>query len=201
MLAAVYGAGVRVRQWLYERGYLRSQRVAGPVIVVGNVTVGGTGKTPFVIWLIERLRELGIQGAVVTRGYGRSHSRRVTNDILRVDASCRAEEVGDEALLISRRAQCPVYVCRDRVAAAQAALADGARVVIADDGLQHLRLARDAEIVLVDAMRGWGNGALLPAGPLRENPARAARASAIVLTGPGTPAIDPAVRLNCANEP
>lgn len=194
VLSSVYGAGVRLRHHLYARGYLRSKRVAGRVIVVGNLTVGGTGKTPLVIWLIERLRELGLEGAVVTRGYGRSHSRRVTNDILRVDASCRAEEVGDEALLISRRAQCAVYVCRDRVAAAQAALADGARVVIADDGLQHLRLARDAEVVLIDAMRGWGNGALLPAGPLREAPERAARATALVLTGPGTPAIDSRLR-------
>ncbi len=189
VFSSAYGACVRVRHYLYARGYLPSQRVAGRVIVVGNLTVGGTGKTPFVIWLIERLRELGIEGAVVTRGYGRSHSRRVTNDILRVDASCRADDVGDEALLISRRAQCPVYVCRDRVAGAQAALADGARVVIADDGLQHLRLARNAEIILVDAMRGWGNGALLPAGPLREPPERAAQASAVVLTGPGTPAL------------
>jgi tetraacyldisaccharide 4'-kinase len=187
-LAPLYGAGVRLRQSLYARGWLRTQRVAGPVIVVGNLTVGGTGKTPFVIWLVERLRELGFAVAVVTRGYGRSYSRRVTNDILRVDASCRAEDVGDEALLLSRRADCPVYVCRDRVAAARVALADGARVVIADDGLQHLRLARDAEIVLVDAMRGWGNGALLPAGPLREEPARAALATAVVLTGDGTPA-------------
>ena len=190
----LYGALVRLRHSLYARGWLRSQRVAGCVIVVGNVTVGGTGKTPFVIWLVERLRDLGLKVAVVTRGYGGNHSRRVTNDILRVDASCRAEEVGDEALLISRRAGCPVYVCRDRVAAAQAALADGARVVIADDGLQHLRLARDAEIVLVDAMRGWGNGALLPAGPLREDPARAARATAVVLTGTGSPATAIAAR-------
>jgi tetraacyldisaccharide 4'-kinase len=188
VLSPLYGAGMRLRRSLYARGWLRTHRVAGPVIVVGNLTVGGTGKTPFVIWLVERLRDLGLKVAVVTRGYGRSHSRRVTNDILRVDATCRAEDVGDEALLISRRAECPVYVCRDRVRAAQAALADGARVVIADDGLQHARLARDAEIVLVDAMRGWGNGALLPAGPLREEPARAARATALVLTGPGTPA-------------
>jgi tetraacyldisaccharide 4'-kinase len=185
----LYGAAVRLRQESYRRGWLRSLRVSGAVIVVGNLTVGGTGKTPFVVWLVARLRELGLKVAVVTRGYGRSHSRRVTNDILRVDASCRAEEVGDEALLISRRADCPVYVCRDRVAAAKAALSDGAQVVIADDGLQHLRLARDAEIVLVDAMRGWGNGELLPAGPLREDPARVAQASAVVLTGSGNPLI------------
>lgn len=190
----VFGALVRLRRSLYAHGWLRSQRVAGAVIVVGNLTVGGTGKTPLVLWLVERLRELGLKVAVITRGYGRNRSRRVTNDILRVDASCQAEEVGDEALLISRRADCPVYVCRDRVAAAQAALADGAQVVIADDGLQHLRLERDAEIVLIDAMRGWGNGALLPAGPLREDPSRALRATAVVLTGAGTPAIASAAR-------
>ena len=182
----VYGAVVRCRHWLYARGWLRAHRVGAPVIVVGNVTVGGTGKTPFVIWLVGRLRGMGLAVAVVTRGYGRSRSRRVTNDILRVDGSCRAEDVGDEALLISRRAGCPVYVCRDRVAAARAAIDDGATVVIADDGLQHLRLARDAEIVLVDAMRGFGNGMLLPAGPLREAVARVARATSIVLTGAGS---------------
>ena len=187
-----YGALVRLRHWLYARGWLRAYRVGAPVIVVGNLTVGGTGKTPFVIWLVGRLRGMGLAVAVVTRGYGRSRSRRVTNDILRVDASCRAEDVGDEALLISRRTGCPVYVCRDRVAAARAALADGAAVVIADDGLQHLRLARDAEIVLIDAMRGFGNGSLLPAGPLREAVARVARAGATVLTGAG--AAPPALR-------
>jgi tetraacyldisaccharide 4'-kinase len=194
LCSPLYGALLSLRNLLYARGWLRAVRVAAPVIVVGNLTVGGTGKTPFVIWLVARLRELGLKVAVVTRGYGRSHSRRVTTDILRVDASCRADEVGDEALLIARRAECPVYVCRDRVAAAQAALADGAQVVIADDGLQHLRLARDAEIVLIDAMRGWGNGALLPAGPLREHPERAARVTAVVLTGAGTPASLPATR-------
>ena len=159
---------------LYARGWLRAHRVGAPVIVVGNLTVGGTGKTPFVIWLVQRLSEFGFRVAVVTRGYGRNHSRRVTNDILRVDADCRAEDVGDEALLIRRRAQCPVYVCRDRVPQ-RGRRSPRRAVVIADDGLQHLALARDAEIVLVDGMRGWGNGALLPAGPLREDPARAPR--------------------------
>ncbi len=181
----VYGAVVRLRAWLYARGWLQSVRVAVPVIVVGNVTVGGTGKTPFVIWLAGRLRTLGLPVAVVTRGYGRSSTGRVTTDILRVDDSCRADEVGDEALLIRRRSGCPVYVSRDRVAAAQAAIADGARVVIADDGLQHLRLARTVEIALVDGQRGLGNGALLPAGPLREDAARLGTVAAVVLTGSG----------------
>ena len=180
-----YRASVRFRAWLYARGWLRSIQVGAPVIVVGNVTVGGTGKTPLVIWLAGRLRAMGLPVAVVTRGYGRNNSRRVTSDILRVDASCRADEVGDEALLISRRAGCAVYVCRDRVAAAQAAIADGARLVIADDGLQHLRLRREVEIAVIDAQRGLGNGALLPAGPLRESASRLASVDAVVLTGAG----------------
>jgi len=184
-LSPLYGSAVYLRRRLYERGWLRTHRVGAPVIVVGNLTVGGTGKTPLVIWLVGKLRSLGLAVAVVTRGYGRSSSRRVTNDILRVDASCRAEDVGDEALLISRRTAAPVYVCRDRVAAAQAAIADGAALVIADDGLQHLRLGRDAELLVIDATRGFGNGQLLPAGPLREPPARRGRASAAVLTGGG----------------
>ncbi len=189
LLSPLYGFAVRCRHWLYARGWLRSVHVAAPVIVVGNITVGGTGKTPLVIWLVGRLRELGLVVAVVTRGYGRS-TGRVTTDILRVDENCRAEEVGDEALLIRLRTGIAVYVSRDRVAAAQAAIADGARVIIADDGLQHLRLARAVEIALVDGQRGLGNGALLPGGPLREEAARLAGVDAVVLTeaGAGAPA-------------
>jgi tetraacyldisaccharide 4'-kinase len=184
----LYGVAVRLRRWLYAHRWLPTHRIGAPVVIVGNLTVGGTGKTPLVIWLVGKLRQLGFAVAVVTRGYGRRSSRSVTNDILRVDASCRAEDVGDEALLISRRTASPVYVCRDRVAAAQAAVGDGAAIVIADDGLQHLRLGRDAEIVVIDATRGFGNGRLLPAGPLREDPALRTRASATVLTGGRTAA-------------
>lgn len=204
VLAVPYGLGVRLRTALYRRGWLRSARVAAPVIVVGNITVGGTGKTPLVIWLVARLRALGIPVAVVTRGYGRSSTGRVTTDILRVDENCRAIDVGDEALLIRLRTGSPVYVSRDRVAAARAAIADGARVVVADDGLQHLRLARDVEIALVDGQRGLGNGALLPAGPLRESPARLASVDAIVLTeaGAGAPPGDwsTALRMSLSGE-
>jgi tetraacyldisaccharide 4'-kinase len=188
-LSILYGLVVRWRSWLYARGWLRSVRVAAPVIVVGNITVGGTGKTPLVIWLAGRLRDLGLAVAVVTRGYGRRSTGRVTTDILRVDENCRAGDVGDEALLIRLRTGIPVYVSRDRVAAAQAAIADGARVIISDDGLQHLRLARAVEIALVDGQRLLGNGALLPGGPLREEAARLARVAAVVLTeaGAGAP--------------
>jgi len=146
------------------------------VIVVGNINVGGTGKTPLVIWLAGRLAALGLPVAVVSRGYGRRGHR----DVVQLLAGSSADEVGDEPLVIARRAQCPVYVGSDRVRAAQAAIAGGAAVVIADDGLQHLRLARDAEVALADTQRGFGNGALLPAGPLRELPARLDTVSALV---------------------
>lgn len=180
-LAVLYGVLMRVRRNAYARGWLRAQRVGCPLIVVGNITVGGTGKTPLVIWLAGELTALGLKVAVITRGYGReAHA-----GVLRVNARSSASAVGDEALLVFRRAQVPVYVCRDRLVAGRAAVAAGARVVIADDGLQHLRLAREFEIALIDAARGLGNGALLPAGPLREPHARLGGVGAVVLTGAG----------------
>ncbi len=189
-LAVLYGAAVRIRQRCYARGWCRAIAVGRPVIVVGNLTVGGTGKTPLVIWLTGALGALGVRVAVITRGYGRSARPRAAqghyqHDVLRVDELCTAADVGDEALLIWRRAQVPVFVSRDRVAAARAAVAAGAQLLIADDGLQHLRLARAVEIALIDAARGLGNGALLPAGPLRESAARLASVAAVVLTGEG----------------
>ncbi|HVL77385.1 MAG TPA: tetraacyldisaccharide 4'-kinase [Noviherbaspirillum sp.] len=159
---------VTLRRALYRAGLLRSERVGVPVVVVGNVFVGGTGKTPFTIWLVQALRGLGFVPGVVSRGYGAS-SRKPTL----VNPSSSAAEVGDEPLLIARRAACPVVVGRERVAAARALLAafPNVNLIIADDGLQHYALARDVEIVLCDA-RGNGNGWLLPAGPLREPASR-----------------------------
>ena len=184
-LSAVFGMLVRARRALYARGWCRAIRVAVPVIVVGNINVGGTGKTPLVIWLAGRLAALGLPVAVVSRGYG----RRGRRGLVPLLASSSANEVGDEPLVIARRAQCPVYVGSDRVRAAQAAIAAGAAVVIADDGLQHLRLARDVEVALADTQRGFGNGALLPAGPLREPATRLDTVSAVVWSvesfGPG----------------
>jgi len=204
-LARLYGVAVRVRQACYARGWCRVVRVGRPVVVVGNVTVGGTGKTPLVIWLAAELSALGLQVAVITRGYGRRARPRVApghyqHDVLRVDELCTAADVGDEALLIWRRAPVPVYVCRDRVAAARAAVAEGAQVLIADDGLQHLRLGRDVEIALIDATRGLGNGALLPAGPLREPPTRLGSVAAVVLTGEGAYRHAGAVRMQLTGD-
>ncbi|MCG2585548.1 tetraacyldisaccharide 4'-kinase [Massilia sp. TS11] len=163
-LAQLFGALAAARRARYADGRLAVTRLPVPVIVVGNVFVGGTGKTPFTIWLVQQLRALGARPGVVSRGFGR---RAGAPCLVGPDASAAA--VGDEPLLIARHGACPVMVGQQRAAAAQALLAAHPELdlIVADDGLQHYALARDAEIVLFDA-RGGGNGWLLPAGPLRE---------------------------------
>ncbi|HEX2532001.1 MAG TPA: tetraacyldisaccharide 4'-kinase [Burkholderiaceae bacterium] len=153
-----------LRRSLYHAGLLPTTRLPVPVIVVGNVLVGGTGKTPFVIWLIDALQRAGYVPGVVSRGYGAR-----TDAPQLVTAASAARDVGDEPLLIAGRTGVPVMVGRDRAAAAVALLRRYPHldVVVSDDGLQHYALGRDLEIVLFDA-RGAGNGWLLPAGPLRE---------------------------------
>ena len=121
---------------------------------------------------------MGLRVAIVSRGYG-GRARGVT----RVTVHSRPSEVGDEPLLLARRAQATVFVGKDRVAAAKAAVADGADIVLCDDGLQHLALMRDCEIVVIDGQRGFGNGCLLPRGPLRELPRRLRRVNAVVVNG------------------
>jgi tetraacyldisaccharide 4'-kinase len=167
-LATLFLLVVTLRRALYRFGLLPSRRLPVPVIVVGNTFVGGTGKTPFTIWLLEALRALGHMPGVVSRGYGSEREQ-----VLLVEAHTLASEAGDEPLLIARRTGCPVAVGRDRAAAGAALLAAFPQVnlIVADDGLQHYALARDAEIVLCDE-RGNGNGWLLPAGPLREPSSR-----------------------------
>jgi tetraacyldisaccharide 4'-kinase len=162
-LSALYGLFMRLRRAAYSRGWLASRHPGLPVIVVGNLTVGGTGKTPLVIWLAEQLRAAGQRPGVVLRGYG-GYARAPRL----VVASDEAEAVGDEAVLIARRVAVPVAVGVDRVAAAQLLARRGCTLVLADDGLQHLALRRDFSIAVIDGARGFGNGALLPAGPLRE---------------------------------
>jgi len=134
------------------------------VIVVGNIFVGGTGKTPLTIWLVQALQRAGLQPGVVSRGHGAHRDGEIA-----VSASSSPQQIGDEPLLIFQRTHCPVVVGRNRVAAAKALLADNPQVsiIVSDDGLQHYALQRDIEIVLFDT-RGAGNGWLLPAGPLRE---------------------------------
>lgn len=182
-LARIYGALIALRGWLFQRGLLRSQRVAAPVIVVGNVTVGGTGKTPLTIALVQRLREAGFTPGVASRGYGRQDDAQARW----VEANTAPEDGGDEPVLIARRTGAPVRVDRDRVAAAHALIAQGCDVIVCDDGLQHYRLQRDIEIEVMDGQRRYGNGRLLPAGPLREPAERGQRCDFRVLNG-GAPA-------------
>lgn len=180
-LAAVFGFAARLRR-RRQQALARLARPGAPVIVVGNVAVGGTGKTPFVIWLVERLREWGWHPGVVSRGYG-GHSNTWPRTV-RADSD--PAEVGDEPVLIATRARCPVVVGPDRLAAVRELIAGGGvDVVVSDDGLQHYRLWRDLEIVVVDASRGLGNGQLLPAGPLREPPERLAEVGLVVANGSG----------------
>ena len=169
LLAMLYGGGVRLRRGLYRRGWLRTQRVAAPVIVVGNFTAGGSGKTPLVIALVKHLHEAGWNPGVASRGYGRSDPGTPRW----VEAGSDPRSHGDEAVLIARRSGARVRVDADRVAAAQALVDAGCDVVVCDDGLQHLRLHRDIGIEVIDGARRYGNGRLLPAGPLREPPDQA----------------------------
>lgn len=167
-LSLLFGLLVSLRRNLYRLGMKQATRLPVPVVVVGNIFIGGTGKTPLVIWLVDALRQAGYTPGVISRGYGvrQGEVRPVT------DASC-AQEVGDEPSLIAERSACPVMVGRARVAVGRALLAAHPEVdvIVSDDGLQHYALARDIEIVLSDA-RGNGNGWLLPAGPLREPASR-----------------------------
>jgi tetraacyldisaccharide 4'-kinase len=164
VLSVVYGTVALTRRALYRTGILPRHRLAVPVIVVGNITAGGTGKTPLVIAIVEALRERGFKPGVISRGYAGSAS-----DCTIVGKRSDPLVVGDEARLIFDRTGVPIVVGRDRVAAGRLLLkSSGVDVIVTDDGLQHYRLRRDIEICVIDSERRFGNGKLLPAGPLRE---------------------------------
>lgn len=179
--SAVYWFASSLRAFLYRCGLLKTCQVAAPVVIVGNISAGGTGKTPTVIWLVDALRARGFTPGIVSRGYGGSQS----GTSMRVDADSDAAIVGDEPVLLARRARCPVAVDSDRVRAATMLIEDGVDVVIADDGLQHTRLRRDYEICVIDGARGLGNRRLLPAGPLRESPRRLETVDQVLINGSG----------------
>lgn len=178
-LAMLYRTIVACRGALYRRGIFKTRKLPVPVVIVGNINVGGTGKTPLVIWLSQRLRREGWVPGILSRGYGGSNSDRPQAVSLGSDPA----HVGDEPVVLARRSGCRVAVGPDRVAAAALLLQEGVNVIICDDGLQHLRLARDFEILVIDGDRRFGNGRCLPAGPLRESPARAATVDVIVQNG------------------
>ena len=174
----VYGRVVAARRDAFAAGKRAAVRVGCPVIVVGNLSVGGTGKTPMVAWLAWQLGALGKKVGIASRGYG-SGARHAQQ----VHQGADWHAFGDEPMLLQRRTGVPVVVDADRVAAAQRLIELGCDAILCDDGLQHLRLARDFELVVIDGERGLGNGRLLPAGPLREPAARAASVDAVVING------------------
>jgi tetraacyldisaccharide 4'-kinase len=188
LLAGLFALLIKLRYFCYRHQLFASTRLDVPVIVVGNLTVGGTGKTPLVVYLAQALMAQGIQVAVMASGYGGAlakHKKFATP----VDGNMSAADVGDEALLMAQQLNCPVWVGRNRGYVGQQLMAQQpyTQVIICDDGLQHYALARDIEIVLFDGARGLGNGYLLPAGPLREQPTRLACADYMVVNGTPMP--------------
>lgn len=198
--AGLFAAASATRRTAYRKGWVRSFSAGAPVVIVGNITVGGTGKTPITGWLAQSLTKAGRRPAIVSRGYGGRRQRSPVRVTPRSDAG----EVGDEPVMLAKQAECPVWVCIDRAGAARRAVAEGAEIVLSDDGLQHYRMARDLEICVVDGDRGLGNGRLLPAGPLRESSGRLAQVDEVLVQGmasdfPGLKfelRIDRAVRLD-----
>jgi len=170
-----------LRRAAYQSGLFKSSKIPVPVVVVGNISVGGTGKTPLVIWLAHKMVEAGWKPAIISRGYG----AKSLQTPVAVTAKSNPALVGDEPVLIAKRTACPVWVGRDRVAVAEALLESNpeCNIIISDDGLQHYSLQRDFEIAVIDASRIFGNGWLLPAGPLRERVARLSSVDAIVGNG------------------
>lgn len=171
---------VATRRLLFRLGILSSVKLPVPVIIVGNITVGGTGKTPLTLWLAEQLLAEGWHPGIISRGFGGSGSK--PQEVL---PGSDPAAVGDEPVLMAQRKLCPVWVGRDRPAAALAVLQAHPEcdIILSDDGLQHYRLQRDVEIVVVDGIRRFGNGFLLPAGPLREAPSRLREVDAVVING------------------
>ncbi len=178
-LSGLFWLIIKTRRLLYDFGVFKSKYVGVPVIVVGNITAGGTGKTPVSIWLAKSLKERGFMPGIVSRGYGGSKS----SSPMRVDAASDPAVVGDEPVLLAKRSTCPVAVDSDRVRAAGMLVDDGADLIIADDGLQHHRLERCYEICVIDGARWLGNRLILPAGPLRETTSRLAEVDQILVNG------------------
>ncbi len=181
-LSGLFRSLVALRRMAYRSGLLRSQTLPVPVIVVGNISVGGTGKTPLVAWLARFLQQQGYRPGIVSRGY-RGRARHWPQQVRPDSDPCM---VGDEAVLLARRSGCPMAVGPDRVAAARALLEHSdCNLILSDDGLQHYALARDIEIAVVDGVRRFGNGHCLPAGPLREPVSRLEEVDMVVSNGLG----------------
>lgn len=183
-LSAVYKNIINFRHWLYKKNILKIHKLSVPVIVVGNITMGGTGKTPLVIALALWLKEKGLKPGIISRGYG----GRSKNYPLLVKERSPSTEVGDEPLVIATRSQCPVIVDPNRVRGAQLLINEyNCDIIISDDGLQHSALGRDIEILVIDGERQFGNGHLFPAGPLRESVDRVQQVDFVISNGTEIP--------------
>jgi tetraacyldisaccharide 4'-kinase len=181
----LFGLLVATRRLLFRAGWIGSERIDVPVIVVGNITVGGTGKTPLVLALAAILAGAGLKPGIITRGYRRESASGDAQHIVHVTNPKNGETFSDEAVLLANRSGVPVYAGANRadVARALRKAHPEINVIISDDGLQHYRLQRDIELCVIDGSRGLGNGALLPAGPLREPSSRLTDVDAIVVNG------------------
>jgi tetraacyldisaccharide 4'-kinase len=197
-LSLLYRVATSLRRLLYRAGLLKMHRLPVPVIVVGNLAVGGTGKTPLVAWLAEYLKQAGYRPGIVARGYG----GRAGHWPQQVRPDSDPVMVGDEAVLLAARSGCPMAVGPDRVAAARSLLEHrDCDLILSDDGLQHYALQRDIEIAVIDGVRRFGNGFYLPAGPLREPVKRLARVDLVVVNGLGNRGEYPmTMRLNSVHE-
>ena len=176
----LYRLALACRKFMYATGILPARKLAAPVIVVGNLTVGGTGKTPLVIWLAHYLRSLAFKPGIVSRGYAGAPGKRVR----RVNPDSDSALVGDEPVLLAQRTGCPVAVAPDRAIAAQELLRQtDCDILLSDDGLQHTAMSRDIEIAVIDGARRFGNHHCLPAGPLREPLGRINTVDLVVANG------------------
>lgn len=169
-----------LKKYLYKNRFLKTIKIKVPVLIIGNITLGGTGKTPLALDLIENFLKKGFKPALISRGYGGS-----ANSVTEVFELSNVRAVGDEALLIKAKSKIPVFIGKDRVDVAKSLLKKypETSIIISDDGLQHHRLARDYEIIVVDAQRQFGNGLIFPAGPLREGIATLNQVDAVVYKG------------------
>ncbi len=180
LLEKIFAIVSRIRRKFYSIGVLKIHKIKCPVVIVGNISVGGVGKTPFVIWLVNQLKAKGYKVGVISRGYG---GKREQEPMLVIPQTA-AKASGDEALLIARHTDAPVFVGNNRIKAAKRLLKDySVDIIVSDDGMQHYALGRDVEIALIDAKYGLGNQRLLPAGPLRELPTRLRSVDMVVYKG------------------
>ena len=179
-ITAVFAAFAALRRAAWRHGLLKPQHPGVPVIIIGNISAGGTGKTPLTLWLAQFLQQQGKHPGIISRGYGASavHAREVPLD-------GKPDYYGDEPCLMAQRSGCPVWVGSDRVAVARALMEAHPQidVILSDDGLQHYRLSRDFEIAVIDGAQGLGNRWLLPSGPLREPVTRLDEVDAVVING------------------